>query len=78
MAFCILAVTLTNRLIDLDISMTQKLAYQVAKPRSSITSRDVNRDRLQRAVEAVTNIEDLLSIMHVAKLYSVSKITLYH
>ena len=68
MAFCILAVTLTNCLIDLDISMTQKSAYQVAKPRSSVTSRDVNRDRLQRAVETVTNIEDLLSIMHVAKL----------
>ncbi len=77
MAFCIPAVTLTNCLIDLDNSMAQKSPYRVTKPGSSITSRGANRDRLQRVVEAVTNAESLLSITHAAKLYDVSKTTLY-
>ena len=78
MAFCIPAVTLTNCLIDLDTSMAQKSPYRVTKPGSGVTSRDANRDRLQRAVEAVTNAEGLLSITHAAKLYGVFKTILYH
>ncbi len=78
MEFCIPAVTLTNCLINLDTSMARKSPYRVTKPGSSVTSRDANRDRLQRAVEAVTNAEGLLSITHAAKLYGVSKKTLYH
>ncbi len=58
--------------------MAQKSPYQVTKPGSSVTSRDANRDRLQPAIEAVTNAEGLLSITHAAKLYGVSKTTLYH
>ncbi len=58
--------------------MAQKLPYRVTKPGSRVTSRDANRDRLQPAVEAVTNAEGLLSITHAAKLYGVSKKTLYH
>ena len=58
--------------------MAQKLPYQVTKLESSVTSRDANRDRLQQAVEAVTNAEGLLFITHAAKLYGVSKTILYH
>ena len=78
MAFCISAVTLTNCLIDLDTRMSQKLPYQVTKPRSSVTSRDTNRNCLQQVVKTFTNAEGLLSITHAAKLYGVSKTTLYH
>ncbi len=58
--------------------MAQKSPYRVTKPGSSVTSRDANRDRLQQAVEAVTNAKGFLSITHAAKLYGVSKTTLYH
>lgn len=54
------------------------MPYEVTKPRSRKTLRDANRDCLQLAVEDVRIIESLLSIIYVAKLYSLSKTTLYH
>lgn len=52
--------------------------FRVTKPGSGNSSRDEARERLKHAVESYEKAEGSLSITQAAKLYAVSKTTLYH
>lgn len=52
--------------------------FRVTKPGSGNSSRDEARERLKHAVEGYEKAEGSLSITQAAKLYAVSKTTLYH
>ncbi len=54
------------------------MPFRVTKPRSRTTSRDEARDHLKEAVQAYEEGEGSLSILQAAKLYVVSKTTLYN
>ena len=58
--------------------MAQSQQFRVVKSGSWTTSRDENRERLKNAVKAYEEAEGSLSITQAAKLYVVSKTTLYH
>ena len=54
------------------------MPFRVTKPGSRTTSRDEARDRLKEAVQAYEEGEGSLSISQAARLYVVSKTTLYN
>lgn len=54
------------------------LSYWVAKSRSTITSKDAINDCLEGEADVVKNVNNLISITHATKLYSVAKTTLYY
>ena len=54
------------------------MPFCITKPGSYTTSTDKARDRLKKVVKAYKEGEGLLSILHAAKLYVVSKTTLYN
>ncbi len=57
--------------------MAPNLQFRVTKPRSCTTSREEARERLNDAIKAYEQAEGSLSITQAAKLYVVSKATLY-
>lgn len=54
------------------------MSFYVIKPRSCITSIDKAKKRLKKTVQAYKEGERLLSILQAAKLYVISKTTLYN
>lgn len=58
--------------------MAQSQQFRVVTSGSWTTSKDENRERLKTAVKAYEEAEGSLSITQAAKLYVVSKTTLYH
>ncbi len=54
------------------------MPFRVTKPGSGTISRDEARDRLKEAVQAYEEGEGSLSISQAARLYAVSKTTLYN
>ena len=54
------------------------MPFRITKPGSRTTSRDEARDRLKEAVQAYEEGERSLSILQAARLYVVSKTTLYN
>lgn len=59
-------------------TMTPNPRFRAAKPGSGTSSRDEARERLKHAVEVYEQSEGSLTITQAAKLYAVSKTTLYH
>ena len=58
--------------------MAHSQQVRVTKSGSRTTSKDENRERLKDAVKAYEEAEGSLSITQAARLYVVSKTTLYH
>ena len=58
--------------------MAQSQQFRVVKSGSWTTSKDENRECLTNAVKAYEEAEGSLPIIQAAKLYVVSKTTLYH
>ena len=54
------------------------MPFCITKPGSCTTSRDEARNYLKKAIQAYKEGEGLLSILQAARLYVVSKTTLYN
>lgn len=58
--------------------MAHSQLFRVKKSESRTTSKDESRERLKDAAKAYEEAEGSLSITQAARLYVVSKTTLYH
>lgn len=58
--------------------MAHSQLFRVTKSGSRTTSKDESRERLKDAVKAYVEAKGSLSITQAARLYMVSKTTLYH
>ena len=64
-------------MVGCSVGMAPNLQFRVTKPGSHTTSRNEARERLNDAIKAYEQAEGSLSITQAARLYVVSKATLY-